>query len=49
MGELKERMKADLELRCYAKSTQDEYLRYAERYAGYFMISPAKMLTFTHT
>lgn len=43
MGELKERMKADLELRCYSKSTQDEYLRYAERFAGHYMRSPAEM------
>ena len=43
MGELKERMKADLELRCYSKSTQDEYLRYAERFAGHFMKYPAEM------
>ena len=43
MGELKERMKADLELRCYAKSTQDEYLRYAERYANYFDVSPIRL------
>lgn len=43
MGELKQRMRDDLELRCYSKSTQEEYLRYATRFAGHFMISPAKM------
>jgi site-specific recombinase XerD len=43
MGELKQRMQDDLELRCYSKSTQDEYLRYATRFAGHFMISPAEM------
>ena len=43
MGEIKERMKAELELRCYSKSTQDEYLRYSERFVGHFMLSPTKM------
>lgn len=43
MGKLKERMKEDLELRSYSTRTEDEYLRYAERYAAYFMVSPAKM------
>lgn len=43
MGELKQRMQDDLELRCCSKSTQDEYLRYATRFAGHFMTSPAEM------
>ena len=43
MGELKERMKGDLALRCYSKCTEKEYLRYAQRYANYFGVSPAKM------
>jgi integrase/recombinase XerD len=43
MGELKERMKGDLELRCYSKCTAENYLLYALRFAKYFMVSPAKM------
>lgn len=43
MGELKEKMAADLELRCYRPATTKNYLREAERFAGYFMRSPAEM------
>jgi len=43
MGELKKRMSDDLELRCYKPGTCAEYLRCAERFAAYFMRSPAEM------
>jgi site-specific recombinase XerD len=43
MGDPKERMKGDLELRCYSKCTAENYLLYALRFAKYFMVSPAKM------
>ena len=43
MGELKEKMAADLELRCYRPDTVKMYLRLSERFAGHFMRSPAEM------
>ncbi len=43
MGQLKEQMKGDLELRCYSKETEKEYLRYVKHFAKYFKVSPAKM------
>jgi site-specific recombinase XerD len=43
MGELKKRMRGDLELRCYRPSTVYIYLREAERFARHFMTSPEKM------
>lgn len=43
MGKLKERMKEDLALRCYSKRTEEEYLRYAQRFAEHFGVSPGKM------
>lgn len=43
MGELKERMKGDLELRCYSKETAENYLQYSKRFAKHYGISPAKM------
>ncbi len=43
MGELKEKMRADLELRNYRPGTIATYLRQAERFAAYFMRSPAEM------
>lgn len=43
MGDLKEKMSDDLELRCYKPGTCAEYLRCAERFAAHFMRSPAEM------
>lgn len=43
MGELRERMAADLRLRGLSESTCDGYLRYARRFAAHFMRSPADM------
>ena len=43
MGELGDRMAADLDLRAYSSETCDAYLRYAKNYAEYFMRSPADM------
>lgn len=43
MGFLREKMKADLELRGYAVRTQGEYVREARRFAAHFMLSPAVM------
>ena len=43
MGELKERMKGDLELRCYSKETAENYLQYSQKFATYYGISPSKM------
>lgn len=43
MGELKKKMSDDLELRCYKRGTCESYLRCAERFAAYFMRSPAEM------
>jgi len=36
MGKTQERMKAELELRRYSKSTQDAYLAYAKRFVAHF-------------
>jgi site-specific recombinase XerD len=43
MGDLKEKMRADLELRNYRPGTVSTYLRQAERFAEYFDRSPAEM------
>jgi len=43
MGTTQETMKAELELRRYAKSTQDAYLRYAKNFVAHFM-RPAEEL-----
>ena len=43
MGELRERMLADLQLRNYARSTIDIYLRCVKRFAAHFMRSPELM------
>ena len=43
MGKMKEKMAEDLEMRCYRPGTIEAYLRQAERFAGYFMRSPAEM------
>ena len=43
MGELKDKMRRDLELRGYRRSTLRIYLSEAERFAAYFMSSPREM------
>lgn len=43
MGKLRERMKADLELKGYAPATQSEYLRCAENFVAHYMRSPASL------
>lgn len=43
MGELKDKMRRDLELRGYRPSTLRIYLSEAERFAAYFMRSPREM------
>ena len=43
MGTTQDKMKAELELRRYAKSTQDAYLRYAKNFVAYLM-RPAEEL-----
>jgi integrase/recombinase XerD len=43
MGEMKQRMMEDLELRCYKRGTCESYVRCAERFAAHFMRSPAEM------
>lgn len=43
MGELQERMKADLRLRNLRPATQDIYVRYAKEFAAYHWRSPAEM------
>ena len=43
MGFLRDRMKADLELRDYADSTQGHYLLHARRFAAHYMKSPADL------
>jgi site-specific recombinase XerD len=45
MGKLKERMKEDLDLKGYSKSTKSKYLSEAKRIATYFMKSPEHMGT----
>jgi integrase/recombinase XerD len=43
MGELKEKMAADLKLRFYRPGTVSSYLRQAELFAGYYKKSPAEL------
>ncbi len=43
MGKLRERMIADLHLRNYARSTEQEYIRCANNFAEHFGRSPEKM------
>jgi site-specific recombinase XerD len=43
MGKLKEKMKDDLELRCYKPSTITMYLRQVERFSEHFKKSPSEM------
>ncbi len=43
MGELHEKMSADLKIGGYSPSTQKIYLLYAKQFAKYFMRSPREM------
>jgi integrase/recombinase XerD len=43
MGQLREKMEADLKIGGYSRSTQKIYIYYAKKYAGYFMRCPAEM------
>ena len=43
MGQLHDRMEADLKIGGYSPSTQTTYLFYARKFAGHFMRSPADM------
>jgi len=43
MGQLREKMEADLKIGGYSQSTQDIYLLYAQKYADYFDRAPAKL------
>jgi site-specific recombinase XerD len=43
MGQLREKMEADLRIGCYSESTQRIYVYYAQKYADYFGRSPAQM------
>jgi site-specific recombinase XerD len=43
MGKLREKMKADLELRGYAQRTRDEYLRCAEVFVAHYMRSAEEL------
>jgi hypothetical protein len=43
MGQLRDRMEADLTLAGYSPATQKIYLPYARQYAKHFMRSPAEM------
>lgn len=43
MGELHDRMEADLKIGGYSPATQRTYLFYARKFAGHFMRSPADM------
>jgi len=43
MGQLRDRMLADLQLRFYRPGTQQAYLACARRYAAYYMVSPARL------
>ena len=43
MGFLRDKMRADLELRGYSIRTQREYVREAKRFAGHYMKSPCQM------
>ena len=42
MGQLREKMEADLKIGCYSQSTQKIYIYYAQKYADYFGGSVAK-------
>lgn len=43
MGRLRDRMKADLELKGYAEATRDEYLRCAEVFVKHYMRPPVEL------
>jgi site-specific recombinase XerD len=43
MGQLREKMEADLKIGRYSESTQKVYVNYAQKYADYFGRSPANM------
>jgi integrase/recombinase XerD len=43
MGKLRDQMKADLKIGGYSPGTQENYLRHAQKYAAYYMRSPAEM------
>ncbi|MCD4749374.1 MAG: phage integrase N-terminal SAM-like domain-containing protein, partial [Thermoanaerobaculales bacterium] len=43
MGQLHDRMEADLKIGGYSPSTQRIYLFYARKFASYFMRSPTEM------
>jgi integrase/recombinase XerD len=43
MGQLRDKMRQDLELRGMAPSTVETYVRFAKQFAAHFMRSPAKM------
>jgi len=43
MGQLRDRMEADLKIGVYSPSTQKIYLLYARQFAAHFMRSPAEM------
>ena len=43
MGQLRDRMHADLTLRRYAKGTVDAYLRCAEVFVAFYLVSPLRL------
>jgi len=43
MGVFRDRMKADLEMRGYSQSTQEQYLRCARRFVAHFMRPPTEL------
>ena len=43
MGQLREKMQADLNIGGYSRSTQKLYLLYAQQFAAHFRRSPADM------
>jgi integrase/recombinase XerD len=43
VGQLRDRMKADLELGGYAEGTREEYVRCAQNFAAHYMRSPAEL------
>lgn len=43
MGDVRDRMRDDLRLRCYRQGTQDLYLAYAKKFVAHFMRPPAEL------
>lgn len=43
MGDVRDRMRDDLRLRCYRPGTQDLYLGYAKKFVAHFMRPPAEL------